>query len=129
MQQLMDSVGVGRGGRRAGGPGYSFCVLPGQLLAFFNVFLNKEFNKHLGGPRTTTRTAQTKLVHNNVDGDDDNVKWPRHMAQKTKKKKLKNNKMKQDCRARSNFWLCLSANSGQLSRFPIKILQTINKYK
>lgn len=51
------------------------------------------------------------------------------MAQKTKKKKLKNNKMKQDCRARSNFWLCLSANSGQLSRFPIKILQTINKYK
>lgn len=41
--------------------GYSFCVLPGQLLAFFNVFLNKEFNKHLGGPRTTTRPARARV--------------------------------------------------------------------
>lgn len=46
---------------KRGPRGHSFCVLPGQLLAFFNVFLNKEFNKHLGGPRTTTRPARAQV--------------------------------------------------------------------
>lgn len=38
--------------------GIGFRVL-GQLLAFFNVFLNKEFNKHLGGPQSSSRWTRT----------------------------------------------------------------------